>query len=46
MDKNKQIAINRREVTLNKLGFWGIDHCEGLPLIGDYKLFQSAVELL
>lgn len=41
MDKNKQIAINRREATLKKLGFWNIDHCEGLPLIGDYKLCKS-----
>lgn len=41
MDKSKQIAINRREATLKKLGFWNIDHCEGLPLIGDYKLCKS-----
>lgn len=41
MDNNKQIAINRREATLKKLGFWNIDHCKGLPLIEDYKLCKS-----
>lgn len=41
MDDNKQIAINRREATLKKLGFWNIDHCKGLPLIEDYKLCKS-----
>ena len=41
MDNNKQIAINRREATLKKLDFWNIDHCKGLPLIGDYKLCKS-----
>lgn len=41
MDKNKQIAINRREATVKKLGFWNIDHCKGLPLIEDYKLCKS-----
>lgn len=38
MDKNTQIAINRRKATLKKLNSLGIDHCEGLPLIGDYRL--------
>lgn len=41
MDDNKQIAINRREATLKKLGFWNIDHCKGLPLIENYKLCKS-----
>ncbi len=41
MDNNKQIAINRREATLKKLGFWNIDHCKGLPLIENYKLCKS-----
>lgn len=41
MNRNKQIAINRREATLKKLSILGIDHCEGLPLIGDYKLYKS-----
>lgn len=45
MNSNKQIAIYRREATRNKLDRLGIDHCEGLPLIGDYKLSQSEQQI-
>lgn len=41
MNKNDQEAIKRREETLKKLNALGIDHCEGLPLIDDYKLCKS-----
>ena len=41
MDKNKQIAINRREATLKKIEIMGIDHCKSLPLIDDYKLCKT-----
>lgn len=41
MNKNNQEAIKRREETLKKLNALGIDHCEGLPLIDDYKLCKS-----
>lgn len=45
MDKNTQIAINRRKATLKKLNSLGIDHCEGLPLIGDYRLYKSKTQI-
>ena len=41
MDKIQQIAISRREATIEKLNILGIDHCKGLPLIGDYKICKS-----
>lgn len=45
MNSNKQIAIYRREATRNKLDRLGIDHCEGLSLIGDYKLSKSEQQI-
>lgn len=45
MVRNNQIVTNRRKATIEKLNVWGIDHCEGLPIIADYKICKSETQI-
>ena len=42
---SKHKAKERRNTTIQKLDALGVDHCEGLPLIGGYKLCKSEKEI-